>query len=673
MTHLKDLLPRSYAVFLGRFGRPTAIQERAVPAIRTGGDVLMTAPTAAGKTEAFAAPAAELVYGSERGRLTVLITSPTRALANDLFRRLEVRFEDANVAFGRYTGEHKDLAAGGKLPEVAIATPEALDSLLARRPRALGGVRLVVMDEIHILDNTVRGDHLRVLLHRLDLAAGRPVQRVAASATVDDPQGLARRYLRDATIVQVAGQRSILVRPFHGGSDVAICQHVDELAANGLRKILVFCNSRAAVERLTVALRARSRFRDAVFPHHGSLSQSVRERTEEHFLSAPAAVAVATMTLEIGIDIGSVDYVLLAGIPGSVSSLLQRIGRGNRRSGATRAGYVVGSDKDRLLAEAMFPAAKEGRLLGSPYGLRPSVFIQQTLAIAASHGWVDARRLGAAIPAALWGEAGADPAELIDRLIETGRLEASGGGRATASEKTEALYERGTLHSNLDNEPAVSVIDRISGDILGTVAPADSRRLQLAGRDRRIVKADGREILTDAAPGESPVVFSPRGRPLTSFALARDVVLRAVHELGDSADSGDIPWFVVGNDRIVLHGLGTLGSLVFASFLKNAIGRERLVDSSPFGVAVAGSGIALPSIPMEAIERFVSRNERKLEKLCAPGPWHGTLPKSVRVAALMRILDGEGLCRFLSAARLRFLDLPPRTAEEWASLVYRNS
>src|SRR5690606_26195628 len=151
--------------FLGRFPRATEVQELAIPHVLVGRDVLISAPTASGKTEAYAAPAVERIGATRQGSPALLLVSPTRALANDLKRRLEGPLFDVKVPFGRYTGEHKE-RVDGALPEVVVTTPEALDSLLARRAKLLSGVRTVVLDEIHVLDGSGRGDQLRVLLQR---------------------------------------------------------------------------------------------------------------------------------------------------------------------------------------------------------------------------------------------------------------------------------------------------------------------------------------------------------------------------------------------------------------------------------------------------------------------------------------------------------------------------
>jgi hypothetical protein len=494
-------------------------------------------------------------------------------------------------------------------------------------------------------------------------------QRIAVSATIDQPEGLAGRYLRNGVPVCVAGQRSILLQTFEGGSDLAISQHLDTLAEHGLRKILIFCNARRDVERLTGALRKQGRFRDSIFPHHGSLSQSIRERSEERFLSAPAAVAIATMTLEIGIDIGSVDYVLLAGLPSSVASLLQRIGRGSRRSGKTRAGYTIQTERDRILGEAMFRAARDGRLLGSTYGFRPTVLAQQALVIAASTDWVSAPKLKKLVPEDLWNESGADPKSVISGLIEAQHLEASGSGRAIASDQTQQLYDEGKLHSNLAIEPTVSVIDRLTGEILGTAEIPEFGRLHLAGGSRRIVKTEGQEVLTDGVGGDAPFQFGSKGSPLLSRALARETIESLCREFGRPIDKDELPTFSFGNNLVILHGLGTLGSLLFALVLKHKHGRSSVLESSPLGVCLASQSITLPTFSLQALESRLTDSEAAFVKLTSLGPHHSTLPQSVRFRALRKILDLEGIADQLSAPRLVPLSVSAEVKDRWMSLI----
>ncbi len=645
---IHSLLPRTFSAFFGRFTALTPVQEQGIPPILDGRDALLMAPSAAGKTEAYLAPLAErLIAGKERGALDTLVVSPTRALANDLRRRMEGPLSSLAVGLGRYTGEHKERAEE-RLREVTIATPEALDSLIARRARLLGSLRAIVLDEIHLLDGTPRGDQLRILLYRLESVVRAPLQRIAASATVANAIGLAGRYLKDAALIEVRGTRPIRARAFEGSDPAKLAAHVTDLAQHGFRKILVFCNTRNDVERVASGLLGRTSFLDAVFPHHGSLSRASRERTERRFLEAPAAVAVATLTLELGIDIGTVDYVLLVSPPPGVDSLLQRIGRGNRRTGIARVGYVYDTEGERLLYRVLLERAVQGDLCAAPYAFRPSVLVQQALVLAGSHGYVTTGTLDRIIPPALRSELPADTAPLIlERLESAGFLERAPGGRYVLTERAERRYAAGRLHGNIQSLEGVDVVDRLTGDVVGAIAPgAEPAAVRLGGRGRRAVAVRERAILTDVTAGGGPARFIPRGIPAVSFALARALA----SELGAGAQ--EVLQGHIGNVHVVVHGLGTAGGALFAHFVAEAVGQARLRRVTPFTLVLTAPLADLPRPRPEEVARVVGERERRLAVLCGMGPYHRHLPTELRRVALQRAADLDGVARFLGQAAL---------------------
>lgn len=658
-------LPRTLTAFFGRFHRLSEVQASGIPPILEGRDVLLGAPTASGKTEAYAAPLVERLLGGARGPFHTLVVSPTRALANDLKRRLEAPMEHAGVSFGRHTGEHKE-RAGGARPEFAVTTPEALDSLLARRPASLRGVRAVVLDEIHVLDGTPRGDQLRILLHRLDAAAAEPPQRIAASATVADPEGLAARYLRDATIVTVQGRRRILAKAFDGRGVPDLVRHLDALAAAGFRKVLVFCNRRADVETLAAGVRGRTRFGEAVFPHHGSLSRPARERTERHFLEAPAAVAFATLTLELGIDIGTVDYVLLAGVPPGVDSLLQRVGRGSRRAAEARAGYACATESERWLFRALLARAARGELLEDPYAFRPSVIVQQALVLAGSRGHVTAGDVEAVLPSPIRSSLppGA-AAEILDAMQRTELLEPPRAGRYVLSSKQDALYARGVVHGNIAAEDTAEIIDRLTGDIVGYVAkdkdPVGAGTLQIGGRGRREILATKTRILTDPSKDAGPPRFAPRGAPTMSSALGRSLA----EELG--AGPREILQLRLGDGAILLHGLGTAGSLLLAAAVQGSSPDSRVRFVSPLVLVLSDPLRALPRPGSKEIEALLAKEESRLAFLFAMGPNHSNLPPGLRRSALRSAAGLDTVASFLRSAALAS-DLSSEAPSIWRDL-----
>lgn len=652
MRFSRELLPATFGPWFGRFDAPTDVQVHGIPPIRAGKDVLLCSATASGKTEAYAAPAAELVLEKGGRPATVLIVCPTRALCNDLKRRLEGPMDRVGVTFGRYTGEHKE-RSGGNLPSVAVVTPEALDSLIARRSHLLRETSMVVLDEVHVLDGTPRGDQLRVLLHRLEAVAEQCPQRVAASATVDRPEELAARYLKKAEVVVVPGLRRLLARGLEGTSPEALGAHLDGLAGHGFRKILVFCRSRNQVESYAAKLSGGTRFAEAVYAHHGSLAKSQRERTERLFHGAPAAVCFATLTLEMGIDIGTVDYVVLAGLPSDVASVLQRVGRGGRRGDTTRCGYAFEVPAEKFLFETFFRAGLAGELCAPPYAFRPSVLIQQAFIMACAGGYLERDDFAKAVPPDVLSELGSSVADDILRELEIREdLERSGPSRFVPSESVEARYERGTLHANLSEEPGMDVVDRLTGDVVGRVGSMSAGEVELGGRGRRAVHTSGGRILTDAGGADSPARFRPSGSPSVSLSLGR----RVVQSLG--AGERKLAMIELPGQWVLLHGLGTVGSGWLAWVLEAAAKQPTLTNVTPYTARMTKPITEIPAPTELRIARFVEKRLSVLSKLARSGPFDSALPEELRTTAARR---GSGLdlaVEYLQSARLEILEEP---------------
>ncbi|MBL8897955.1 MAG: DEAD/DEAH box helicase [Planctomycetes bacterium] len=650
----RRLLPHTFGPWFGRFENLREIQRRAIPAILHRRDALLCSATASGKTEAYAAPAAEIAIAAGRPSAAVVVVCPTRALANDLKRRLEGPMQLVELSFGRYTGEHKERVAG-HFPSVVVTTPEALDSILARRAALLRALQVVVVDEIHVLDGTPRGDHLRLLLQRLDFAAGRAVQRVAASATVEAPETLAARYLRDAAIAVVPGARTILGRAFAGSSNAAMALHLDELAEAGFKKLLVFCNARNAVERYAAALPGATRFGEHVYAHHGSLAKIRRERTERLFQSAPVGVCFATLTLEMGIDIGTVDYVLLASPPSSVAGLLQRIGRGGRRGDTTRAGYCASDAGEEFLFRKLFELGKAGQLCAPPYAFRLSTLAQQALVLAAAQGYLERSELAAIVPPALAREIDAEVlVGVLDALVEAELLERSGARRWVPTEQTELRYERGTLHSNIDDNPGIEVVDRMTGDSLGHVDQVPGRKFGIGGSRRDFAGEVAGRYLTDASDSAEPARFLPRAAAVISLRLARAVV----EGLGLAPQElllarGSQSW-------LLLHGLGTAGFELLQALLREQRSIP-VLRANPYVLHLGKPLEMLPAIDEDFYARFLDERAPKLEELAQPGPLARHLPTELRWDFVRRALGFDEVLRFLENASLRRLAEP--TAE----------
>ena len=252
-----------------------------------------------------------------------------------------------------------------------ITTPESFDSLLCRSPQVLKNIQIVILDEIHLLDNTYRGDQLILLLRRLKNILKSSFNIYCLSATISDCKELGERYIQEFKVIETSGKREI---------EFTLIKSLDEVLEfvrlEKLKKLLVFCNKRKSVEAFAIECK-KLKFPFKVVAHHGSLGKPVREDSERFMKTTKYGICVATMSLEIGIDIGDIDAIVLAEIPWTVSSLLQRIGRGNRRSHKIRTFAIFNSEEQKGILEQMFKFAIEGILEKIPYSIDLSVVVQQ--------------------------------------------------------------------------------------------------------------------------------------------------------------------------------------------------------------------------------------------------------------------------------------------------------
>lgn len=367
--------------FENTMGRPTEIQQITWPKIANQEHVLVTAPTGSGKTlTAFLWPIHQLMTGKwPGGQVRVIYVSPSKALNNDVQKNLlqplsqlqecfaekqETFFPVRVVTRSGDTPQSERRRMLRKPPEILITTPESLNILVSapNGRRMLAGVCMVILDEIHAVSGSKRGTHLMTAVDRLVPICGE-FQRVALSATIrplstiadfiggytmtEDPREPVYRKRRVAVIESRAEKKV----------DVSVC--FPENAAGNLvdgsrwpiladtfreiirqnRSTLLFANSRRLTEKITRLINELEG-ETIAYAHHGSLSQEIRLAVEQNLKNGKLKGIVATNSLELGIDVGQLDQVILIQAPPTVSSAVQRIGRSGHRVGLTSKGLL---------------------------------------------------------------------------------------------------------------------------------------------------------------------------------------------------------------------------------------------------------------------------------------------------------------------------------------------
>jgi len=417
------------------------IQEQAIPRIIDGeSDLILSAPTASGKTEAAFLPILSALAAQHEASqnpnsgFDVVYISPLKALINDQFERLQEMCDACDLPVHR---RHGDVASSKKqqaLEEpdgVLLITPESVEALFLRQPsefhQALQNVSYVVIDEVHSFIGTPRGKQLQSLLHRIENVKGEWIPRVALSATIGD-LAMTADFLRsngedEVETIDSEGDRQaikLLVKGFlnqnsdsgegdddeDSGTDVDIAEHVFSTFRG--QDNLLFTNRRSDVELYTDLLTRLSEEKNVpneFSAHHGSLSKEIREESERALrdTNSPATV-VCTSTLELGIDIGRMASIGQLGSPPSVSSMRQRLGRSGRKGDpAVLRVYVqepeIGDStplQDTLRPELVQTIAMVNLLLDNWYeppnldALELSTLIQQLLSLIAEFGGIQA-------------------------------------------------------------------------------------------------------------------------------------------------------------------------------------------------------------------------------------------------------------------------------------------
>lgn len=490
---IRRRLSRAWKPFFSRFGGLTDVQLQTIPEILKGQNVVVVSPTASGKTEAVVAPVAQLHLNEEWPGLAVVYVVPTRALGNDMFERLEGSLGEMYLRVAIKHGDRPVLPS--EELHWLITTPESLDSLICRKPELFRRLRTLILDEIHLLDGTYRGDQLRILLVRLHrLSEKGSVAVHLLSATLPNPKELALRYVDPFCLINVGKPRSVI--PY-------LCQDLNEVVQLAKQKqwskLLVFCNKRQSVEKVAGELQ-QLWHPYPVITHHGSLAREQREEAESVMKQNRVAACVSTSTLEIGIDIGNIDVVVLAEPPWSLESLQQRVGRANRLENEIHAAALYHSTEERELLGVLFQLAATGIYHANDYSPDRSVIVQQILSVLYQNrsGIPVQHMLSILQPLGSRMEC-----ESILSLIRDKQYCTMTRESVFPADELLDLGDMGTIHSNIPNEYELRVYDEATGRPIGQIRGTFDDSFLLGGKGWQVLKVSHSKVIVRKHIGDA--------------------------------------------------------------------------------------------------------------------------------------------------------------------------
>lgn len=512
----QSLDPDVGAAFYGGFKELRPVQQASLEPLLAGKNAVLSAGTGSGKTEAVIVPLLSRyrMKAVRDNRTVILYISPTKALINDLVNRLRRATDKLGIRVGIRHGDRNDLNLVQK-PHILITTPESLNVLMVKGHEALQDLEAIILDEVHLLYNTQRGLQLALLLGRLRKSRQEPLQWTALSATLGELTNIRDFFWgadEPAEFFKFPATRSIEAQIRIAPTKEETRELFAKLMDSPRRKLLVFANSRRACEAFAANLQEEPSLKPLVMTHYSSMAPNLREENERRFASDARAICIATSTLEMGIDIGDIDAVVLKGAPGGVSSFLQRIGRGNRRSTKTTV-ICLGADEKLPLREAMVFATfvwagRQGIMAANSPRRLWGAYAQQCLSII--HG-----REGSFTRIADLAEELASPPQADRPAIEAilAELEAhefvKRHGFKNQYGAAERLWEMADKYLLYGNYPlgSQSIDFRHGKQLVGTVPRYNLLRLhpgtlvRIAGRTWRVAKIDFQGVEVVPAQG----------------------------------------------------------------------------------------------------------------------------------------------------------------------------
>ncbi len=665
--HLSWAHPLVRDWFLGRFGTPTEPQELGWPSILDGKTTLISAPTGSGKTfAAFLACLEGLVRQALRGdlpnRTEVLYVSPLKALGNDIQKNLMGPLEEISALARERALEMMDIRVmvrtGDTLarerqamlkhpPHILVTTPESLYILLtAEKSRAmLMNVSTVIVDEIHAMVNDKRGAHLALSLERLQALTFAPPVRIGLSATQKPLEKVANFLAGNGrpqpVIVNIGHTRHLDLAIEIPVSELGavtsnvmwdeIYDRIAELAGQN-RATLVFVNTRRLAERVAHNLSQRLGERQ-VAAHHGSLSRKLRLAAETKLKNGELTVLVATASLELGIDIGTVDLVCQIGSTRAIAVALQRIGRAGHWRGAIPKGRIFATTRDELLeCAALVYAIRCGDLDQLIMPQQPlDILAQQIVATCATADWREDdlfKLITHAYPyAGLSREIFNSVLEMLSEGIAGSRgrygaylfrdgvngiVRARRGSRLTAITSGGAIPENGLF--TVIAEPEGMMVGTVDEDFAVESSRGDIILLGTSSWRISRVESSGRMIVEDAHGAPPSVPFWRGEAPARTAELSLHVanLRQKLSDMlpGISTETSEVANWLISECSVdagsaqqlikyILQGRALLGavptqSTVIAERFFDESGGMQLIIHAPFGARINKAwGLAL--------------------------------------------------------------------------------
>ncbi|MBL9061544.1 ligase-associated DNA damage response DEXH box helicase [Tabrizicola sp.] len=467
---------------------------------------LLIAPTGGGKTLAgFLPTLAELGPNPPPG-LHTLYVSPLKALTADIRRNLRTPIEGAGLAIRvedrtgdtSYTQRRRQRADP---PHILLTTPESLALLLSYEdaPRIFAGLQRVIVDELHALAESKRGDQLALQLARLQ-SLNPNLRRIGLSATVENPPALARFLAPQTTILEadpgpdpdISMLETEAPPPWSGGGGrYAIPAILNEVSRH--KTTLIFHNTRAQCEIFFHDLWLANTGDLPIGIHHGSLSREQRERVEQAMTAGALRAVVCTGSLDLGIDWGDVDLVIQVGAPKNVKRLVQRIGRANHRYNAPSKALLVPANRFEVVeCQAALDAVRAHTLDGEPRGPGPKDVLCQHLLATACAGPFDADQLYAEVTTA-------GPYALLTKQEFDACLDfvATGGYALKAYDRWQRLkHTNGTWHLR---DPRAAALIRQN---LGTIIDTDLLKVRLRNQGAPLGEVE-EDFAASLTPGDT--------------------------------------------------------------------------------------------------------------------------------------------------------------------------